>query len=265
MTKVSSARNNESYLVFRYDDFHSYSRIEPEDAILRIFSKNRVKCVFGVIPFVCKSNWRSSEFQNVWPLTREKITFLKDASLNHSFEIALHGFSHQNMYKKRLCDRFQFARRVDIEFSEFYGQSYRVQLEKLMLGKEYLESLLNNHVTTFIPPWDTYDANTAKALEQLGFRVLSAGQKPEISVASSVKLFHTNCTLRDLRSVLQIGAETFFKNRRFTIIESHAFDFKEIGDKRAVSDYEELDKIITHIKQESNVKISDFRAVTAAV
>jgi peptidoglycan/xylan/chitin deacetylase (PgdA/CDA1 family) len=254
-------KSKNSYLIFRYDDYHSYSNPEPENAILQIFSKNKAKCVFGVIPFVCKSNWQNREPQETCALTEEKIEFLRNAISHNSIEVALHGFSHQNLYKEKSILRLIFGRKKHSRLSEFYKQSYDDQLKKIVEGKNYLESLLKNDITTFIPPWDEYDKNTLKALERSGFRVISAEGRSAFSARSPLHFLHANSTLRNLRSILDNGPERFFKNRLLTVVESHAFDFKEVGDKkgRAVVSYEEFDKIITCINKETNVRIIDFK------
>ena len=65
-------------------------------------------------------------------------------------EVALHGYSHQLAEGTPL--------------TEFAGLSYRDQERRITAGKAELERQLGVRVSTFIPPWNSYDIRTVRAL-----------------------------------------------------------------------------------------------------
>ncbi len=58
--------------------------------------------------------------------------------------------------------------------SEFAGLSYSAQLDKIKTGREILEKAFSQRITTFIPPFNSGDENTIKALAKLNYTVYSS-------------------------------------------------------------------------------------------
>jgi len=83
-------------------------------------------------------------------------------------EIALHGFAHRDNAIAPVNPGSE---------SEFRDLSYSSQLRMLTAGKATLESLYHVNVTTFIPPWNSYDENTLRALDSLGFDLVSGASQ----------------------------------------------------------------------------------------
>jgi peptidoglycan/xylan/chitin deacetylase (PgdA/CDA1 family) len=77
-------------------------------------------------------------------------------------EFALHGYNH-----RRETD-FYGA-------SEFGGVPYDVQRERLVRGRAVLKRCIGSAPRTFVPPFNTYDANTSRAATAAGFRTVSGG------------------------------------------------------------------------------------------
>jgi peptidoglycan/xylan/chitin deacetylase (PgdA/CDA1 family) len=80
-----------------------------------------------------------------------------------TIEIGLHGHSHVNV-------------RSGHDRSEFAGLGLKAQLERLESARANLRMVFGSSAAAgFIPPWNSYDLATVRALEQLGFEYLSGG------------------------------------------------------------------------------------------
>ena len=62
--------------------------------------------------------------------------------------------------------------------SEFMGRAYSQQRGDIGKGKEILAGFLGEHFTLlFTPPYHTYDGNTLRVMEDLGFAAFSSGRE----------------------------------------------------------------------------------------
>jgi peptidoglycan/xylan/chitin deacetylase (PgdA/CDA1 family) len=145
----------DSIVVFRNDDIQPDYRTEAMKAVNRIFIEEGVPVTHGVIPAV---------ENNALTESGDVCSYLRGLERNHPrlFEFALHGYTHERL-------------------TEFYGGSefgslpYERQLKRIENGREILTDCLGHGTTTFIPPLDTYDSRTVRALDELGFTVVSGG------------------------------------------------------------------------------------------
>jgi hypothetical protein len=64
----------------------------------------------------------------------------------------------------------------DGHMSEFLGVEAGVQVERIRSGLEILQKIFGDAVTGFVPPWNSYDANTVAAVGKVGLKYLSAGE-----------------------------------------------------------------------------------------
>jgi len=149
-------------VIFRFDDYaRSCSSIGVE--LLTVFQKHNIPCTYGVIPY--ESDTFTDDPANcvaIDPATAGRLTGAVRSGL---VEVALHGFAHRDN---------EIAPKGPGSESEFRGLGYSSQLRMLSVGKATLESLCHVSVTTFIPPWNSYDENTLRALADLGFEVVSS-------------------------------------------------------------------------------------------
>ncbi len=130
--------------------------------LLVLFQKYHVPCTYGVVPYT--SGEFSTDPANCVPLDQATAEKLNDAVRCGLVEIAVHGFTHHaNSVTPSSPDGK----------SEFRGLDYSSQLRMLTAGRRALENLYQVSATTFIPPWSSYDENTLRALDDLGFKVLS--------------------------------------------------------------------------------------------
>ena len=145
-------------VVFRYDDYSSRSNIDLEKKILRAFSRNRACCTFSIIPFISAVDYLDTKPQEVIPLTAAKAEIARQAMAAGTMDAAQHGYSHQRQGYTHGW------------YTAYEGLDYDSQLHKIRLGKVFLEKILGANIITFVPPYNSYDANTLKVLEKLNFR-----------------------------------------------------------------------------------------------
>ena len=138
------------------DDYSNFTSDSFIIQIIDLFKKHKVPCTFGVIPYLSAAGGHYLVPYDT-PLSKNKIDILKDAD-SHILEVALHGYSHQAKHA--------FWRKYSTEFD---GIDYINQVKRIDKGKIFLEYMLNTPVKTFIPPWSTYDLNTLKAINKLGY------------------------------------------------------------------------------------------------
>ena len=96
-------------------------------------------------------------------LGEKKINILQKYASQGVIEIAVHGFSHQNNAAANEPD------------SEFTGVPENTQSLLLSTAKASLEKATSSRINSFIPPYNRYDNKTLEALENNGYKLLSAG------------------------------------------------------------------------------------------
>ena len=67
--------------------------------------------------------------------------------------------------------------------------------------------MLHTKITTFIPPFNSYDTNTLRALEKLDFQCLSANLSGEIATTTTLRILPATCTLTQIRQVIHYARE----------------------------------------------------------
>lgn len=78
-------------------------------------------------------------------------------------EYGQHGYSHKKHGKME---------------SEFLGRTYEQQEKDIRKGKEIMEQMMTGHyVPVFSPPFHTYNEDTLRAVNKLGFRIFSANRE----------------------------------------------------------------------------------------
>lgn len=147
-------------------------------------------------------------------------------------EAALHGYCHQAVGKTD-----------NGTYSEFSGLDYTVQLKKITDGKNLLEEMLKIKTDTFIPPWNSYDSNTIKALEMADFKYLSADITGIIKEPSRIKYLPMTTTLLDLSDAVKRAREVS-STHPIIIAFFHPFEFVEIDNKRGIISYQNFVELL---------------------
>lgn len=249
---------NKIYIIFRIDDY-GLDESNIYDELFRIFQNNKIPLVVGVVPFHFDVNADS-----VVKMDSSKVDFLKKYQLDNNIEIAQHGYAHLNNYNKKFS-------------SEFYNVAYTSQLNKIEMGKLFLENAFNINIFTFIPPWNSYDSNTVKILAKLGFKNLSAATYGKINdINTNVNYIPYTVLLSELSNIKLTINEISKQNEGKTfliVILMHSYDFKNSGIESSTQDYlttneigqislSELDQSLSGIKNTNNVNIVTFREIS---
>jgi hypothetical protein len=213
-------------VVFRYDDYCSRTDTELEKRIIADFKKHNVCCTFSIIPFVKAKNYLEFEPQDIIPLTPEKIAIARDAIKAGAMDAAQHGYSHQTLQTKGW-------------HTEFQTLDYSTQMDKLKKGKAFLEKVLNKPITTFVPPYNAYDAITIEVLGNLNFQCLSAGMDGETVPFTSLKLLPGTCNLGNLRNTIEYARKIVDYDPIICVV-FHQYVFTDV---ETVSEEEDINKI----------------------
>lgn len=125
-------------------------------AVNQVFIEEDVPVTLGIIP----------NAGGDLPVTDDEVTceHLRTLQSEHpgQFEMALHGYTH--------------ARETGFHGgSEFGNLSYDSQSERIAEGKRLLGQCVRSSSKTFIPPMNTYDDTTVRALSEQGYTVVSGG------------------------------------------------------------------------------------------
>lgn len=147
--------------VIRFDDICPTMDWENFRRAMDLMKEYGIKPLLGVVPDNRDTDLIINEpLTNYWD-------FIKKLQAD-GIQIAMHGFTH--VYDK---DR-PFTIGHGFKHSEFAGNSYENQCEKIKKGKRILEEH-GIYTDVFFAPAHTYDLNTLRALRDNGFRYLSDG------------------------------------------------------------------------------------------
>ena len=154
---------------FRVDDFYLNGLRRMEMDIMDLFSELEIPLNIGVIPF--------DKDENLFAKAENFTKYRKWC------KICLHGYQHHNLSRNQKC-------------SEFLGEEKEVQFKKILKAKFELEKELGIEIDTFIPPWNSYDENTLKALEKCNIDFISVGyevlnfQTDVVQIPTSMEHFY---------------------------------------------------------------------------
>lgn len=236
-------------IVFRLDDYSASSSTEMELKIIDTFRKNEAAITLGVIPYVC-SDVHDPSPQHVLPLTPEKGKILKQGYEEGILEIALHGYSHQTI--------------DSLKMTEFNGLNYQRQVEKIVKGKIFLEGIINAQITIFVPPWNSYDLNTLRVLEEHGFLTLSGGKNGTVAADTMLSFLPASCDLSRIREAVDT-ASISPENQPVIVVLFHEYDFLEVDNERGSITFKEFDDLLSWIKAQDNLRLLSIGQATRMI
>lgn len=234
-----------TYIVFRYDDLSAdkpgvreTSELrrqiwEAEQDIDSVFAKYGLEYVIAIIP---KANGTS------FAEDPEKIEFIKRGLMAGRIEVAQHGFSHSD---------YAAPKRKQGEFRE---RNYKSQLKDITLGRKILcNSCGLVNITTFVPPYNGWDSNTATILKQTGFTILSADRFFYYKSAKGLTIIPWTASLLKLESVVNEGS---LPQESVVVVLFHPSDIAKIaGQERYFLGISRFDKLLHKLSMMSNVEV----------
>lgn len=247
----SGPKEKQIIVVFRFDDYSSRSSTDMEVKLIAAFQKHNISCTFGVIPYVHVGDSHDASPQDVVPLTPTKANILNNAIKTGTLEVALHGYSHQTNHKRG-------------GYTEFSGLAYDSQLERITKGKNLLEEMLDTQITIFIPPWNSYDLNTLRALEKLNFKCISSGRFGDAQESSPLKFLPAICSLLKLRDAVE-SARRIPEVQPIIVVLFHVFDFLEIDKKRGKLTYPEFVELLSWLTSQKDIHIASINQTTKTI
>lgn len=230
-------------ITIRFDDPGSLSDHGLEKRILNLLSRHKASATVAVIP-ACETEKGRVTLDTA---TAAHLIAAQKAGL---IEIALHGYNHA-------------AHGKDIAFgqhSEFASLPMAEQRAMIENGKCILEGVFQVPILGFIPPWNTYDQYTLKALAEVGFSYISAGWEYGEHHPSIISLPRT-CDISELqRSV--VLAQNFVSCNPHIIAVMHHYDFKEADAATGKFTLDEFERLLIWLKNQPKVQFKTL-ATTA--
>jgi hypothetical protein len=198
----------------RYDDCSALSPAILEDSILAVCARTGTPVTFGVVPAIGIGDNRKSEPVGDSTLPPGRKRSLKAAREAGILDIALHGYAHRAATSDRR--------------GEFIGVTQARQTELIRLGLREIESFAGP-VSTFIPPWNAYDAATLKALQANGFRTLSGDLAGIAKPGIPLRYVPATCLIPDLRDAVLAARRS---GGGTVVAYFHPYEFTDFDPKR---------------------------------
>lgn len=218
--------------------------------VIEIIAKNGARLTVGVTPNVVSGSPGYNPPEPKYLLLSscsEELAVLRNAAKYEYVEIALHGWTHQEVT------------RYDGRPSEFGGLPLEEQSSRLDRGREELQRCLDIPIEIFVPPFNNHDHTTLLALRELGFKTVSSEARTDDTVEG---LCYVPCTtsLRELRSAV---AEALHSGQQtFIMAVFHGYDFTESGWNGAWLSLGYFDDLVREVSETRDV---EFVTVAAAV
>jgi len=213
-------------VVFRNDDIQEFSESATERRFLQLFVENGIPQTYALVPFK-----KNLEKEN------DLVSLLKDQQAKGLAEIALHGYAHENHAGKRR--------------SEFTGQPFEEQLEKIRSGKAHLERIFQHEIVSFIPPFNSYDQRTLRACAQSGIKVLSSSHFFFVPNSYPLQVANLNFLLTDPASHVEL-ASGYGGNLSIFIVYYHSY----MEDIYRSDDYfGKAKRLIQVVRQHRNIEV----------
>jgi len=252
----SAARAEEPTIrvVFRYDDFSNDTPLEFDRRLIEAFRSRGASATFGVIPFERQQLEGEPYYafpQKVLPLRPDKADVLAEAVREGTVEAALHGYIHQEIAPGP-------------PWTEFATLPYEQQRRKIVEGKRLLEAVLPSPPLTFVPPFNSYDANTLKILTEQGFRILSAGGLDVPEGDRALKFLPATCELRlgQVRGAVP-SARRSGETAPIVVVMCHPHDFVEVNQERGVTNLDQFEELLDWLKAQDDVRVCTLAKAVA--
>ncbi len=260
-----SAENQEIAVIFRYDDYNNDSPTDIETKMIQALKSQNLSATFAVIPFTAVQDQVPGETAVPAPLSVNKADILRAGIDAGVLEVAQHGYSHQSIREAADYDGPLFGEDFYGDTrTEFAGLDYERQVEIIAAGKSLLEETLEVEVSCFIPPFNTYDSNTTRALEDLGFECLSAGRTGIPIQSSKLKFVPNTCELRHLKMAIETARRTS-GGTSLIVVLLHPFDFVEFDKERGRYSFEEFEEYLVWIDTQDDLRVITIKEAIESI
>lgn len=218
-------------VAIRFDDPSATSDHALERELVRILAEQDACATFATIP--CADRL---------PLRAKQMTHLIDAQHNGTVEIAQHGYSHESRIGESDTP------------SEFAGADLAEQACRIADGKTILDQVFGVTIGGFVPPFNTFDQVTVRALEQQGFHYLSAGGEHDLPDITHLSLLPRTCQIHELRGAIQQTHRCAAAAPSIVAVMHH-YDFHEHGRADARMTLHEFAALLKWIRLQPSVRL----------
>lgn len=218
-------------LAFRLDDPSATSNQEIEARILESLARHGLCATFAAIPF---RGTREAPL----PMTRERARAMREAVAHGVLDVALHGYSHRD-------------RNSGGHPSEFAGVPVARQLELIAAGKALLESVFEQPIRGFVPPWNSFDGATLAVLEEMGFSYLSSNMGHAPMRPTRLRMLPLTCHLPEIKDAIA-EARRFARLQPVIVVVMHHYDFPG-GDNPVFHRHDEFDSLLALVAAQGDV------------
>ena len=204
---AQAAEMEDNVIILRLDDVQAFAWKDISMRMIDEMIKKNIPATIGVIP---KNLEEDEEIAN----------YLKKTSCD--MEIAQHGWDH--------------GRQSGNSKPEFEGVSKNTAYKRIIKGKEYLESIFDKEIVTFIPPNEVYSNGTVDALKQ--------AEIPFLANTHTVALANYENNVSKLNSTDKIidSCKQGFESDNLCVVMLHPQDYATNGylDESKYSEFTEL-------------------------
>ena len=189
-TRAAGSPALSATVALRLDDVTSRSAIGLEADFVAELRASRLAATVAVVPFGFfppQARAGSSGKAGIG-LGGETLELLRGGLREGQLEVALHGRSHRPGL---------------VRHSEFVGLPAPEQALRIAEGQRFLERELGAPIRVFVPPWNSYDENTLRALTELGFSAVSATANGASPPTSTLRFLPATARLRNLRRAVE--------------------------------------------------------------
>lgn len=253
------------HIVFRYDDLCADQPGTREINVLRrkvwraeqaldaLFEEYKMKYVVSIIP-QANSQYGGIVGENDGKVSfeedQEKTEFIKRAVQAGRVEVAQHGFSHIYVVSP------------NHRAAEFRERGYESQFRDIAQGRKILLRACDlSDISTFVPPNNGWDDNTAKVIKKLGFTILSADRY--YYYKSARELIHVPFTAIPGELELMVEEERLPEDV-VVVVGYHPFEIVKFPGR--LSSYyfgvERFEKLLQEISTMLEVKVVTFQQLT---
>ncbi len=237
-------------VIFRLDDPSSNSDLAFAKKLAEEFHKHRFSLTVGVVPNIVSTDVQGKPLHQYRPISPELVSFLRSGIEDGSFEIALHGYTHESV--RRWGGKTEFA-----------GLPYWDQFQKINLGTKAIEEKLGLRPRVFIPPFNTYDLTTVRVLENLGFKTLSANLGGPEDSKDVLRYVPATANLRSLVKAVQHARERPDPDA-LIVVMFHDYDFLDISPNRGEVSFDYFVQLLDWVSVQPDLTVTTMSMVDDA-
>lgn len=233
-------------IALRLDDPSPVSDHQLERGILDVLTALEIPATFAVVPFA------PVEQESV-PLGAENAPHLLEAHAQGRIEVAQHGYAHEPL-----------TRSGQDGPSEFWGVAEEEQARRMDTGRARLKQVFGQTVDGFIPPWNTFDATTARLVAGRGYVYLSGSLSTPPDRPPGFRLIPRST---DVHHLLEAHAEAarrpFFDSTIVAIM--HHYDFQEAADRPGRLSLAAFRETLSWLKARPGVRFTTLSQLAASM